>query len=221
MTVTLAKEKEVTAITIKADSRSPVPPPSQILRALCYKAVCCSVNKGLIKPSVTAVLGTIQIMVGLFHVALGPGRPPLHPWDLTDIGASYWLGAVYTAAGITSVLAGQFPSQCLVIVTVIVNIVSAAFAFTGIVLFSIELQEINMGNMRPWAFYNYSDPSLDRLLANVDAVSFMLAVLQLCVSAGVAGVGIKAVINMRKKEAGQHVGDQQPESEIFLTSPCA
>ncbi|XP_034465993.1 uncharacterized protein LOC117776284 [Hippoglossus hippoglossus] len=222
MSVTLTKEKEVTVITIKADSKSLIPPLWQILRALCTSAVCCSVNKELMKPSVTAVLGTIQIMAGMFHMALGPGRPRLHPWDLTENGASYWLGVVYAAAGIASILAGQFPSPCLVIFTVIVNMVGAVFAFTGIVLYSIELQEIYRGRVWGWSHYDHHSFSLQSLLANADAVSVLLAVLQLCVCIGVAVVGIKAVISMKKKEAGKLVGDQQPESEdMLLSSPCA
>lgn len=37
---------------------------------------------------------TIQIMVGLFNIGLGPGRTSTHPGDLTGLGAAYWLAAV-------------------------------------------------------------------------------------------------------------------------------
>ncbi|XP_053288776.1 uncharacterized protein LOC128449563 [Pleuronectes platessa] len=222
MSVTLTKEKEVTVITIKADNKSLFPPLWQILRALCTSAVCCSVNHELMKPSVSAILGTIQIMSGMFNMALGPGRPSLHPLDLTDIGASYWLGVLYAAAGITSILAGQYPSPCLAIFTVIMNMVGAVFAFTGIVLYSIELQDIYMGRVWGWSHYDRHSFSLQSLLVNAEAVSVLLAVLQLCVCIGVAVVGIKAVIVMKKKEAGERVGHQQPElQDMLLSGSCA
>ncbi|XP_062255113.1 uncharacterized protein LOC133964848 [Platichthys flesus] len=217
MSVTLTKEKEVTVITIKADNKSLSPPLWQILRALCTSAVCCSVNHELMKPSVTAILGTIQIMSGMFNMALGPGRPSLHPLDLTDIGASYWLGVVYTAAGISSILAGQYPSPCLAIFTVIVNMVGAVFAFTGMMLYSIEL-----GRVWVWSHYDRHSISLQSLLVNSEAVSVLLAVLQLQGCIGVAVVCSKAVIVMKKKEAGERVGDQQPElQDMLLSSSCA
>lgn len=39
-------------------------------------------------------LQTIQIMVGVFNIGLGPGRTSTSPGDLTSLGAAYWLGAV-------------------------------------------------------------------------------------------------------------------------------
>lgn len=39
-------------------------------------------------------LQTVQIMVGLFNIGLGPGRTSTHSGDLTGLGAAYWLGAV-------------------------------------------------------------------------------------------------------------------------------
>lgn len=37
---------------------------------------------------------TIQILIGLFNIGLGPGRTNMQPDNLPYLGAAYWLGAV-------------------------------------------------------------------------------------------------------------------------------
>ncbi|KAF7692038.1 hypothetical protein HF521_011005 [Silurus meridionalis] len=49
--------------------------------------------------------------------------------------------------GIMCILAQRFPSQCLVVLTVMMNIVSSALAITAIVLYSVHLGENNYWNM--------------------------------------------------------------------------
>lgn len=39
-------------------------------------------------------LQTVQILVGLFNIGLGPGRTSTRPGDFSSLGAAYWLGAV-------------------------------------------------------------------------------------------------------------------------------
>uniref|UniRef100_UPI0037E85BA7 membrane-spanning 4-domains subfamily A member 8-like n=1 Tax=Semicossyphus pulcher TaxID=241346 RepID=UPI0037E85BA7 len=111
----------------------------QILKAF------CSVFDGLmLQSSFTTALGTLQIMVGLVNIGLGPGRTSLIPGDLTSLGAAYWLGAVFTVTGIMSILAGQIPSRFLVGFTVFMNIAAAIFAITGIVLYGIDLRDASL-----------------------------------------------------------------------------
>lgn len=59
MTVTVAKDKKVTVVNMKSDSKSVFPPLCQILGALWYSPVCCTVHKGLMQTNsdVTAALG--------------------------------------------------------------------------------------------------------------------------------------------------------------------
>ncbi|XP_071327080.1 membrane-spanning 4-domains subfamily A member 15-like isoform X1 [Trachinotus anak] len=218
MSVTATEDKGVTVITIKANSKSMFPPLCQILGALCYSPVCCSVQKGLMNPCVTAVIGTIQIMMGLFNIALGPGRPFLNPMDVGQMAVPYWLGAVYTAVGLMSFMAGQFPSPCLVGLGLSMNVVGAVFAIVGIVLYGIEVYDL-LG----WRWYDYWRDRYVGLLTTADTVSVIMAVLQLCLCIGFAVLTIKALVNRKKEEqVVQNVEDQQPElKEILLTSPCA
>lgn len=37
---------------------------------------------------------TVQIMVSVFNIGLGPGRTSTGSGDLTSLGVAYWLGAV-------------------------------------------------------------------------------------------------------------------------------
>ncbi|XP_071376130.1 membrane-spanning 4-domains subfamily A member 15-like [Centroberyx affinis] len=156
MSVTVDKGKGVTVVTIAANSKSACPALCQILGTLCYSPVCCSVSRELLQASAPVALGTIQIMVGLFNIGLGPGRTSTHPGDLTHLGAAYWLGAVYIIAGIVCILAGRFPSPCLVGFTVFMNIVGALFAITGIALYAIDLGDASLFWMCNWGnYYDY------------------------------------------------------------------
>lgn len=120
MPKTVIENKGLTVISVAADKKSMFPSLCQILKALCYSPECCSASQGPMKTTVTTALGvrgikmyhiqlvtggsdnkivlnllqTIQIMVGLFNIGLGPGRTSTNPGDLTSLGAAYWLGAV-------------------------------------------------------------------------------------------------------------------------------
>ncbi|XP_018555448.1 high affinity immunoglobulin epsilon receptor subunit beta isoform X2 [Lates calcarifer] len=196
----------------------------QILKDLCYSPGCCSVYQGLVQTSLTTALGTIQIMVGLSNIGLGPGR--------TSLGAAYWLGAVFVVTGIMSILAGEFPSSCLMGFTVFMNIAGAIFAITGIVLYAIDLGNASLlwmcdrsmnsvdlydDNCRNVALFAQS------LLTSMDITLIVFAVLQLCVNIWFAVLGIKALISEMKKEEGdKDVEDQWPKlRELLLTSPGA
>uniref|UniRef100_A0A3B3WCV8 Uncharacterized protein n=1 Tax=Poecilia mexicana TaxID=48701 RepID=A0A3B3WCV8_9TELE len=90
------------------------------------------------------LLQTVQIMVGVLNIGLGPGRTSTRLGDFTSLGAAYWLGAVFVVTGIMTVLAGRFPSSCLVGFTVFLNIVGAIFSITGIVLYAIDLNNSSL-----------------------------------------------------------------------------
>ncbi|KAM7383026.1 hypothetical protein PAMP_002714 [Pampus punctatissimus] len=194
------------------------------------KALCCSVNQELLQTSLTAAIGTVQIMVGLFNIGLGPGRTSVNPGDLSSLGAAYWLGAVFIVTGIMTILAGQLPSSCLVGFTVFMNIVGAIFAITGIVLYAIDLRDASvlyMCNRRRDNVGFYSDNCRNvalyaqRLLRSMDITLIVLAVLQLCVNISFSIVGIKVLSSeMKKEEDGKYAEAPQPElKEGLLISP--
>ncbi|CAM9222121.1 unnamed protein product, partial [Lampetra planeri] len=147
--------------------------------------------------SVTAVLGTVQIMVGLFNIGLGPGRTSTYSGDLTGLGAAYWLGAVFIVSGIMSILAGQFPSSGLVGFTVFMNIAGAIFAITANVLYDIDVRKASL----LWMCENCSDSEncrkvalfAQRLLTGMDITLIILAVLQLCINCPLTILAIKSL----------------------------
>ncbi|XP_053183870.1 membrane-spanning 4-domains subfamily A member 4A-like [Scomber japonicus] len=203
------------------------PPLYQIPKALCRHAERCSVYERLMQTSVTTAFGTLQIMVGLFNIGLGPGRPSLHPGDLTNLGAAYWLGAVFIVTGVMTILAGQFPSSGLVGFTVFMNICGAIFAITAIVLYAIDLSDSSFlwmcdlsrnndqENCRNVAFF------AQRLLRSMDITLIAVAVLQLCVNIRFSVLGIKALCE-KEREGGRYVEDHQAElKDVPLVSPGA
>ncbi|KAM9353547.1 uncharacterized protein ABDE67_005932 [Symphorus nematophorus] len=201
------KNKGVAVITVEDDRNNAFPPLCQILKALCH--MCCSEYQGLMPPSVTTAIGTIQIMVGLFNIGLGPGRTSTNPGDLTSLGAAYWLGAVIIVTGILSILAGQYPSSCLVGFTVFMNIAGAIFAITGVVLYAIDLRDVSLlwicegsSNNDGQSGDNCRDVALlaQTLLTSMDTTLIAMAVIQLFVSVRFAILGIKYLTSAMRKE---------------------
>ncbi|KAK2844986.1 hypothetical protein Q5P01_011645 [Channa striata] len=199
----------------------------RIRAVLCSSPVGCTVDKGLLQTSVTAALGTIEILVGLFNVALGTGRTSIRPGDLTDLRAAYWLGAVYTAAGVMAVFAGRLPSLCLVGFAVLMNIVGSIFAVVGTVLYAIDLGDASVASMCSWkplAADNSDDKCVhvaliaQRLLTGMDIILIILAVLQLCVCISFAVLGIRAMVSRQKDEFGADVHIYQPAFKEVLTN---
>ncbi|XP_029361237.1 uncharacterized protein LOC115045603 isoform X8 [Echeneis naucrates] len=205
----------------------------KILKQLCYSPGCFSVQNGLIRNNVAVALGVVQLMVGLFNVALGPGRTSTHPWDVGDLGAAYWLGGVYVAGGVTSILSGQCPSPCSVGFTVFVNVVGSIFATFGIVLYALDLSDTSITWMcdrtRTSSPNNFGD-CIDvaffaqKLLDDMDVTLIVLAVLHLCVSISFAVLGVNALFSSKKEKQKGATDVQTKEpllKEILLTSPCA
>ncbi|XP_031135218.1 uncharacterized protein LOC116035972 [Sander lucioperca] len=220
----------MTVITVAADSKSIFPSSCQILKTPCSSLFSGSVYHGLMQTSVTTAFGTMQIMVGLFNIGLGPGRTSTNPGDLTSLGAAYWLGAVFIVTGIMSIVAGQFPSSCLMGFTVFMNIAGAIFAITGIVLYAMDL-----GNASLLWMCESSSNNADQIgdncrkvalfaqtvLTSMDNTLIAMAALQLFVSIRYAILGIKSLSSDMKKEEGD-VEDQHPQlNEVLLTGPGA
>ncbi|XP_034554233.1 uncharacterized protein LOC117823226 [Notolabrus celidotus] len=204
------------------DRNSMLPPVCQILKALCYSPTGCSIKSGMMQTGVTTALGTIQIMVGLFSIGLGPGRTSQHPRDFTYLRAAYWLGGVFLVSGLTSVLAGRFSYVCSVGFTVFMNILGSIFSIIGIVLYSIDLR----GTITTDYCRGPDDDScyymaqfFRRLMTGMDITMLVLTVLQLCVCISFAVLGIKALINRKTEEDGKSAEDQWPQLEkVLLTS---
>lgn len=230
MSVSVVKDKGMTVITVASDGKSVLPPLCQLLKALCYSPVCCSVQKGLMQTSVISALGAVQIMVGLFNISVGPGRTSLHPEDFAHLGVAYWLGGVFIATGVMSVLAGRFPAYCSVCFAVFLNIVGSIFAIVGIVMYAIDLGDVSFRNMCDWSSPGSYDDNCNfvayyaqRMLTAMDITMIVLAVLQLCVCISLSVLGIKALVNREKvQQVDTDVKIYQPVPvEVLTTSPGA
>nr|XP_040020336.1 uncharacterized protein LOC120810119 [Gasterosteus aculeatus aculeatus]XP_040020337.1 uncharacterized protein LOC120810119 [Gasterosteus aculeatus aculeatus] len=188
-------------VTVPTGGRSAFSSPHHLLKAFCFGAQTHT--------SVTTALGTMQIMAGLFNIGLGPGRTSTGSGDLSSLGAAYWLGSVFVVTGIMSILAGQFPSSCLVGFTVFMNIAGAIFAVTGAVLYALDLRKASVLWMCERSSKNadfYEDNCtkvallVQTLLTSMDTTLVAAAVLHLFGDIRFAILGIEALVSGIKEE---------------------
>ncbi|XP_054596821.2 membrane-spanning 4-domains subfamily A member 6C isoform X2 [Nothobranchius furzeri] len=241
MSVTMSKADGVTVFTVASDPDSQWPPLCQILKSLCYSRVCCSVSPQLKKIQRTSlsVLGALQIMIGLLNIGLGI---IIHQsyfeggWFVVYIGLPYWLGVLVILFGIMCILSERYPSPCLVILNVTLNLTGIAFAITGIVLYSCSVPL-----SRYWSNCNRTDyysgywqrttqsPSAEEinlknkclegedlivmLMRGMYGVLIILCVLELCIVISVVVMGIKALKTRNKKT--NKSSDDGDDEELF------
>ncbi|KAI9532163.1 hypothetical protein NQZ68_034368 [Dissostichus eleginoides] len=221
MALTISKTEGSTVITLTSDPQSVCPPLYQILKNLCCSPICCSVSQHLRRLQNTSqtVLGTLQIMVGLLNIGIGVIFSFSPIWDMT--GFSFWLGALFMLFGIVSILSEKYPSPCLVIVNVILNLAGVGFAIAAITLYSLR-----MANM--WLYwlcedyYNQyhshhsptassGDERMEQkclrakdmilmLLRSMHGLMIVLSALELCLTISSAVLGIKALKRRGKDE---------------------
>ncbi|XP_013770823.1 uncharacterized protein LOC102201021 [Pundamilia nyererei] len=223
----LMMSPELSIVTVMTTKKSRFPPLHQTLKTF----TSCPVFRGAMPNGAFAVLGTIQIMVGLFNIGLGPGRTSTHPGDLTSLGAPYWLGAVCIAAGILSIIIGQCPCLCFTWYAVFMNIAGCIFAITGIVLYAIDLAEASVVWMCDlnWSTAQFNDNCkyvaffAQSLLTAMDITLIVLTVLQLCVCISTTVLGIRALGNrMKEKQDLRHAEIYKPVlKEVLMTCPGA
>uniref|UniRef100_A0A3P9CN74 High affinity immunoglobulin epsilon receptor subunit beta n=1 Tax=Maylandia zebra TaxID=106582 RepID=A0A3P9CN74_9CICH len=225
MSVTVSKADGVTILTLTSDPNSPWPPLCQILKNLCSSPVCCKVSQHLrrLKRPSEIVLGTLQIMIGLLNVVLGSILISQHDgsWTMSYTGYPCWMGGLFIMFGIVSILSDKYPSPCLVIVNVILNLTGVAFAIAAIVLYSISVFNLYLWNIcgEPDYWYgHHTTPSsspeqmilqercleakalIKMLYRSIIAVLIVLSVLELCVTISSVVLGIKS---LKSKEKGQ------------------
>ncbi|KAK3541155.1 hypothetical protein QTP86_016256 [Hemibagrus guttatus] len=182
MSLKISRAEGVTVYTIHSKRKSKWPLICQILGTMCYSPMC-SVSRSLKQElsCVLTVLATIQIMVGIMNLGLGSLSTAIY--YVSDLGSvPLWLGGVIIAIGIMCILAEKFPSPCLVFLTVLMNIVSAALAITTIVIYSVDLAE----------------KTFLKLFGGLDIMMIVLSVLHLCVTISWCALNIKALC---KKQA--------------------
>ncbi|XP_028325484.1 transmembrane protein 176B-like [Gouania willdenowi] len=158
MAVTVTKTEGVTMLTVTSDPKSVWPPLCQVLKALLYNPLCCGVSQFL-KTRSLYLLGALQVMVGAVSIALSvilsltPGGTW---WEMDYSGFPFWCGGSLIAFGIFGFISERFSSPCLVLFNIILQLTGAAFGIASVVLFSINITQINLWDFcRPEYDYNY------------------------------------------------------------------
>ncbi|XP_066501078.1 uncharacterized protein [Hoplias malabaricus] len=229
MSLTIAKAEGVTVFTVTSDPKSRCPLICQLLGTMCCCPVC-SVSQNLKKQlgNINTALGAVQILFGLMNVAVGCIYQPLE----TEIWSEpFWLGAVFIAAGITCIFTDRFPSPCLVIYMVLLNLVSSALAVYDIVLYSLDLAQIDYKySCSSYYYYQEGTPPpqtmncenfqhfLKMLQGGVDIMMIVLGVVLLC------GIITRIVLSLKalcKKNKGDKVDPElcKPLVEEVLSCP--
>ncbi|XP_059196275.1 uncharacterized protein LOC131977036 isoform X2 [Centropristis striata] len=228
VSITLVQDKRVTVITVETD-RTTMLPPLQILKTLWFSMQSCSLFRradGLMQSNTVSALGTIQIMVGLFNIGLGPGRTTLHPGDFAHLGAAYWLGGVCILTGIVSLLADRCSGSFLVGTAVLMNIIGSIFSIIGIYMYAMDIDDIthvgfcDNSSARSYDDCEFVELFFKRMLKGMDTTMIVLTVLQLIVCITVTVLGIRVLFHLRNKEDARDDDIYQPETkEALLTGP--
>ncbi|XP_048009419.1 transmembrane protein 176A-like [Megalobrama amblycephala] len=154
MSLTVSQGEGMTVITVSSNPNSKWPVLCQILASLCCSPLC-SVSQDM-KGKLTnthIAFGVVQMIVGILNIVVGIMFTCLGLHWNTDIKTMgpFWLGSVFLVAGIVCILAAKFPTSCLLVTGMILNIVNAALAITAVALFSVDLANSHTGN-----YYDYS-----------------------------------------------------------------
>ncbi|XP_073703466.1 uncharacterized protein [Garra rufa] len=211
MSLTVSQGQGLTVITVSSNPKSKWPVLCQILGFLCCSPVC-SVSQGMkgkLKDVHTA-FGVVQMIIGVLNIAVGIVFTCLgFYYNIFRIAfGPFWIGSVFLVVGILCILSAKFPSSCLLVIGMILNVVCAAFAITAVVLYSVDLA-IDHTNVY-CDNYNYYYPSYNDygnryrtptpedirktemclyyrnlseiIFRGLDIMMIVLSVLQLCVS---------------------------------------
>ncbi|XP_036425578.1 membrane-spanning 4-domains subfamily A member 4A-like [Colossoma macropomum] len=84
-------------------------------------------------------LGTVQIMIGIMTLLFGIIRTVYVPRIGVYRGVTYWGSCLYITSGSLSVAAGKKADNCVVIGSLVMNIISAVAAGVAIVLLSFDM----------------------------------------------------------------------------------
>ncbi|XP_034465990.1 uncharacterized protein LOC117776281 isoform X2 [Hippoglossus hippoglossus] len=225
MSVSMTKGEGVTVFTMTFDSQSPCPPLCQIVKSLCYSPVCCTVSEQLrtVQRMSQSVLGALHIMIGLLNIGLGvilltsgsgSGR------QMDENCFPVWMAVLFILFGVMCILSEKFPSLCLVSINVILNMTGVAFAITAIVLYSINMADMDLWWMcrHDYNGFRYDDQVTTSpeiiiilrkcimgrtltliLLRGINGVLIVLSALELCVSISSVVLGIKALRSWDKR----------------------
>ncbi|XP_073728626.1 uncharacterized protein [Misgurnus anguillicaudatus] len=237
MSLTVSKGDKVTVITVTPNSKSKWPILCQILGTMCYSPVCSVAQDMKVKQTQTlTALGILQMIVGVINIVVGIlfATLAIHSKIMMS-QAPFWLGGVFLAIGILCILANKFPSPCLVVIAVILNIASAGLAIAAVVLYSVDLASDH--NLYCYNYnYNFTTPSTlkqqmwkrceeykhlyQMFLGGLDIMMIVLSVLQLCVAISFCVLTVKSWIKKSKDLKSVEEPQLQPLLEDTIAIPA-
>ncbi|XP_071763205.2 uncharacterized protein LOC139917882 [Centroberyx gerrardi] len=142
MSLTVTTEEGLVKVTVTSDPGSCWPPLCQIIWNRCCNTVKSGVSEDQSRPlrvRYHRALGAVQMLIGLVGMFLVAS---LRHSDNGAASNMTWLGFVFLTSGMVSILAEERPCMCLVILSMVINLVAAAFALTGIGLYVTDLRGI-------------------------------------------------------------------------------
>uniref|UniRef100_A0A672HM06 Membrane-spanning 4-domains subfamily A member 15-like n=1 Tax=Salarias fasciatus TaxID=181472 RepID=A0A672HM06_SALFA len=83
-------------------------------------------------------LGTVQIMIGVLTLLFGIAAAVDQPSLGVSSGIFIWGSLIYIISGSLTVAAEKYLSYCLIIASLVLNIVAAVIATAGVVLFALD-----------------------------------------------------------------------------------
>ncbi|CAM4704659.1 unnamed protein product [Leuciscus chuanchicus] len=241
MSMTVSQGEGLTVITVSSNPKSKWPVLCQILASLCCSPVCfVSQNMKGKLTNINSALGTVQIIVGVINIVFGILLQSVWVWNtITETKAAYWIGGVVLLAGIVTILGAKFPSPCLLVIAMILNIVSGALAITAVVLYSVDLAKGNdpyCDTDYYYSSYGTSVPpspekirrteicmhykySIRMIIGGLDIMMIVLSVLQLCVTISFCVLTGKALC--KKDEDAKSVEDPELHKPLLEDAAVA
>ncbi|KAK6467007.1 membrane-spanning 4-domains subfamily A member 12 [Huso huso] len=214
MSLSVVKAHGVAAYTLTiAECDDSVPLICQLFKMLCCSSFCKVTHKlkNLFNGNQGA-LGTVQVMIGLVTLAFGT---VLSQTSYTE-GTQYGIGVMCIVSGILCVITDKFPSPCLVLLTILMNTVSAILAVTAVIFLALDMHWNAWGNACYEEDEGYSSKTyieeclknrhiLSMILTSLKSSLLIFGVLQLCITIAMAVLGSKALCKYK--------GTQQPLAE--------
>ncbi|XP_073692339.1 uncharacterized protein tmem176l.3b [Garra rufa] len=215
MSPTMSQDEGVTMITIASNQNSKCPILCQILGSMCRSPVCAVSHhvKGKMM-DIYMALGIVQIIAGVLNLVTGILFLTYGIHDhIMMFNIPLWFGGVFLVVGVVSIVADQFPSYFLLLVTVVLNKVSALLAMIGLALYAWDLVDAKITED---IYYNTTKMSHWMTLRDaLDVTMMIISALQLCVTLSFSVLTMKELC---ETNSGKDLQFYKPLKEDFTIS---
>ncbi|XP_059360430.1 membrane-spanning 4-domains subfamily A member 10 [Carassius carassius] len=199
MSLAVSHGEGVTVITITSNPKSKWPIVCQILGSLCQSPMCAVSQHVKAKMmGIYMALGIMQIILGLLNLMTGIlfMSSGIHDYIMVS-NAPFWLGGVFLVVGVVSIVAACFPSYFLLLVTVVLNKVSAVLAMIGLAMYAWDLMSFKV-------FMHYDEKNYDKMIREtLDITMMIFSALQLCVTLSFSVLTLKELCETNSVEDPQ------------------